>query len=52
VIGFFLGDLLVDLKGKLAGLFLPRVGVVAISPVVKTEIEAAIAKNMSDYQNL
>jgi hypothetical protein len=40
VIGFFLGDILVDLKGNLAGLFSLRVGVVAISPVIKTEIEA------------
>jgi hypothetical protein len=54
VIGFFLGDFLADLNGKLlAGLFLPRVGVVAISPspVIKMEIEAAMAKNMSACQN-
>jgi hypothetical protein len=52
MIGFFLGDFLVALKGKLGGLFLPpRVGVVAMSPVIKTEIEATIAKNMSASQN-
>jgi hypothetical protein len=51
VIGFFLGDFLADLNGKLAGLFLPRVGVVAISHFIKTEIEAAMAKNMSAFQN-
>jgi hypothetical protein len=39
------------LNGKLAGLFLPRVGVVAISLVIKTEIAVAMAKNMSASQN-
>jgi len=50
VIGFFFGDFFVALNGKLlAGLLLPRVGVVAISPspVITTEIEAAMATNMS-----
>jgi hypothetical protein len=50
-IGFDFGDCLPDLIGKLlGGLFLlPRVGVVTISPspVITTEIEAAMAKNMS-----
>jgi len=54
-IGFNFGDCLPDLIGKLlGGLFLlPRVGVVTISPspVIKTEIEAAMAKNMSASQN-